>query len=120
MAGRDRVAAVRRAREMQTRIETAAVRIANSQRKLQRARDQRQRALDQADTKVAAREHDVDVEVQLLVEACGSPRYAAEVLGLPERQVKQMTKRAHQSQEHAIRHAPTTATGGAPETPGND
>lgn len=108
MSGRDRVAAIRRAREMQARIETAAMRIANSQRKLDRARDQRQRALEQAEAKVAAREHDIDVEVRLLVEACGSPRYAAEVLGYSERQVRQMVKRANHSQVHAITGVPTT------------
>ena len=119
MAGRERVAAVRRAREMQARIESVAMRIASSQRKLQRARDHRQRALEQAEAKVAAREHDVEVEVGLLVEACGSPRYAAEVLGYPERQVRQMVKRASQSHGPATTGVPTT-TGGTTDTSGND
>ncbi len=119
MAGRDRVAAVRRARERQARIEAAALRIANSQRKLQRARGLRQRALEQAEARVAAREHDVEVEVNLLVEACGSPGYAAEVLELPERQVRQMAKRAKETEGRAPQCAPATAAGGATETSGN-
>ena len=94
MSGRDRVAAVKRAREMQVRIEAATVRVAHSQRRAERARDQRRRSLDVADAKVADRDREVDAAVGLLADACGSTRYAAEVLGLPERQVRRMVKNA--------------------------
>jgi len=96
MSGRDRIAAVKRAREKQARIEAATVRVAQSQQRAARARDQRRRSVEVADAKVADREREVDTEVGLLVDVCGSTRYAADVLGLPERQVRQMVKRTSQ------------------------
>jgi hypothetical protein len=130
MSGRNRIAAVKRAREKQARIEAATVRVAQSQQGAERARDQRRRSVEMADAKVADREREVDTEVGLLVDVCGSTRYAADVLGLPERQVRQMVKRQSQDRHSHDgsegRRAPKQSGGGqvateavvSPSTPG--
>lgn len=88
VSGRERVAAVRRARERQTRIEAATVRVARAQALVQRRRATRDRVLAAAAARVAAAEAAVAGEISTLVSACGSTAYAAEILDLPERDVR--------------------------------
>lgn len=116
MSGRDRIAAVKRAREKQARIEAATVRVAHAQQRAERAKDQRRRSVEMADAKVADREREVGTEVGLLVDVCGSTRYAADVLGLSEQQVRKMVKRTSQDRcagdGSEGRRAPTQSGGG--------
>jgi hypothetical protein len=94
MAGRDRVAAVKRARERQARVEAVAVRVAKAQRRVDQASARRQRALEVADARVAEVRDEYSREVHALVDTCGSIGYAADVLGLSERDVRTMIRRA--------------------------
>ncbi len=97
MAGRDRIASVRRARERQARIEVVTTRVARAQRRVEQAEIRRQRTLDAANEKLADTELDLAREVDSLVTSCGSTEYAAEILGLDERQVRKLTTRAQRT-----------------------
>jgi hypothetical protein len=97
MAGRDRVAAVKRARERQARVEAAAVQVAKAQRRVDQAGARRQRALDAADARLAEVRDEYSREVHALVDTCGSIGYAADVLDLSERDVRIMIRRAKQN-----------------------
>lgn len=97
MTSRDRIAALRRARERQTRIETATTRVSRTRGRVEQARSRRQRALESADAKVAETELELAREVKALVTCCGSTEYAAEILELNERDVRKMTARAQQT-----------------------
>jgi hypothetical protein len=94
MAGRERIAAVKRARERQARVEAAAVRVAKVQRRVDQAAIRRQRAIDAADARLGQLEDEYSREVHALVDTCGSLGYAAEVLGLGERAVRRALRRA--------------------------
>ena len=97
MASRDRIAAVRRARERQARIEAATTRVAQAQRRVEQAESRRQRTLDSATARLADTELDLAREIEALVTSCGSTGYAAEILGLDERQIRKMTTRAQRN-----------------------
>jgi hypothetical protein len=97
MASRERIAALRRARERQTRIETATTRVSRTQVRVEQAKSRRQRALESADSRVAEAELELAREVKALVTSCGSIEYAAEILELNERDVRKMTTRAQGS-----------------------
>ena len=97
MAGRDRIAAVRRARERQARIEVATTRVAQAQRRVEQADSRRQRALDSANARLADTELALAREIEALVTSCGSAGYAAEILGLDERQVRKITRRVQRN-----------------------
>ncbi len=97
MASRDRIAAVRRARERQARIEAATTRVAQAQRRVEQAETRRQRTLDSANARLADTELDLACEIEALVTSCGSTGYAAEILGLDERQIRKMTTRAQRN-----------------------
>ena len=94
MAGRERIAAVKRARERQARVEAAVVRVAKVQRRADQAAIRRQRTIDAADARLGEIEHEYCQEVDALVGTCGSVSYAAEVLGLGERDVRRSMRRA--------------------------
>ena len=93
MAGRDRIAAVKRARERQARVEAAAVRVAKVQRRVDQAVVRRQRTIEAADARLSEIEHEYCQEVDALVDTCGSVNYAAEVLGVGEREVRRAMRR---------------------------
>ncbi len=101
MAGRDRIAAVKRARERQARVEAAAVRVAKSQRRVDQAALRRKRAIDAANARLGEIEDEYCCEVRALVETCGSVAYAAEILELGERDVRRAMRRAkdHKAKE---------------------
>lgn len=94
VAGRDRVAGVRRARERQSRIEAATVGVARAQARLERQQAARERARAEADSRVAGAEDALTREIGVLVDACGSTAYAAEILGMEERDVRKAVTRA--------------------------
>ncbi len=98
MASRERIAALRRARERQTRIETATTRVSRTRGRLAQAKSRRQRALESADAKVAETELELAREVKALVACCGSTEYAAEILELNERDIRKMTARARRTE----------------------
>lgn len=107
MAGRDRIAAVKRARERQARVEAATIRVARMQRRVEQSAARRQRAIDAADARLAEVKDAYSREVEALVDTCGSVGYAADVLGLSERDVRSAIRRAR-------RNAPNVhAQGGA-------
>jgi hypothetical protein len=100
MASRDRIAALKRARERQSRIETATTRVSRSQRRVEQSRAHRQRALEAADLKVSEAELELARQVNALVTCCGSTEYAAEILELKERDIRKMTVRAQRNGSH--------------------
>ena len=97
MAGRDRIAAVRRARERQARIEAATTRVAQAQRRVEQAESRRQKTLDSANARLADTELGLAREIEALVTSCGSTGFAAEILGLDERQIRKITTRARRN-----------------------
>jgi hypothetical protein len=101
MASRDRIAAVKRARERQARIETATTRVSRAQRRVEQSRARRQRALEAADSKVSDAELELAREVNALVTCCGSTEYAAEILELDQRAVRKMTAQAQRNDRRA-------------------
>lgn len=111
MSGRDRVAAVKRARERQARIEEALARVTKAQRRAEQAWAQRQRSLEAAEAKVASAEDRVACDIAALATICGSTAYVAEVLGFSERQVSRLISRGRKQAE---------ATGPEPERRGVD
>lgn len=90
MAGRDRLTAVKRARERQALIEAATLRVTRAQSRAERARTAKQRAIAASDEKVDGADAVVSTELQALVVACGSTSYAAEILELEERLVRRL------------------------------
>jgi hypothetical protein len=124
MAGRDRIAAVKRARERQTRIEAATVRVAKAQGALSRAEARRDRAVEAAQAGVVRAGLEVAREVDALVDRCGSIGYAADILEVSERQVRKMLAdlRRNEAQEREETHpsAPGKASTAAAGKPGKD
>lgn len=104
MAGRDRIAAVKRARERQARVEAVAVRVAKVQRRIDQATARRQRAIDAADARLVELGDEHAREVNALADTCGSINYTAEVLGLGERDVRRAIKRAKENPPKPIDH----------------
>ncbi len=104
MAGRDRIAVVKRARDKQARVEATVVRVAKVQRRVDQAAIRRQRTIDAADARLGEIEHEYCQEVDALVGTCGSVSYAAEVLGLGERGVRRAMRRAN---DHVGKQADT-------------
>jgi hypothetical protein len=90
MAGRDRLNAVKRARERQALIEAATLRVARAQARAEQARSAKERTVATADEKIAGADDALAVEIRALVAACGSTSYAAEILCLEERRVRRL------------------------------
>lgn len=88
MAGRERIAALKRARERQRRIEEQVIRTVRSYAAAERARAARAHAIERADQRVAVATGRVIRETALLVEVCGSAEAAAEILDVDIRQVR--------------------------------
>jgi hypothetical protein len=93
MAGRDRLTAIKRARERQARIEAATLRVTHAQARLERAKTAKDRAVSTADQKIATAQADLATEVAALVAACRSTSYAAEILELDERLVRRLASK---------------------------
>ncbi len=104
MAGRERIAAVKRARERQARVEAAAVRVAKVERRVDQAALHRQRTIEAADARLGEIEDEYYREVDALVGTCGSVSYAAEVLGVGEREVRRAMRRASKQADSSGGH----------------
>jgi hypothetical protein len=107
LAGRDRLTAVKRARERQALIEAATLRVTRAQARAERARVAKERAVAAADERIAGAEAAVAAELQALVAACGSIGYVAEILQLDHRVIRRMaSKRSTQTVDQAGHDAP--------------
>ncbi|MFD7159391.1 hypothetical protein ACFV9C_32665 [Kribbella sp. NPDC059898] len=92
MAASERVAALRRARERQARIETATSRTLKAQASMQRAVEAKAVAIDRHDERVAAAEEAWVAEIAELVRTCRSAEAAAEILGWSARELRRVVK----------------------------
>jgi hypothetical protein len=88
MAGRDRIAALQRARQRQRKIEEQTARAVRAHAATARAQVARQRAIDRADQRVAEATEAATHETARLVTICGSAEAAAEILNLDLREVR--------------------------------
>jgi hypothetical protein len=88
MAGRDRVAALQRARQRQRRVEEQTARTTKAYAAVDRAKTGRERALERLDRKVAEAADAAHREAAQLVEVCGSSAAAAEILGVDIRELR--------------------------------
>lgn len=88
MGGSERVAALKRARQRQARIEAATGRAVRAGIALERAKRSRELAIERHDEKVAASEAASVREAVELSKVCGSTEAAAEILGLPVKEMR--------------------------------
>ena len=88
MAGRDRIAALQRARQRQRKIEEQTSRAVRAYAATARAQAARHRAIERADLRVAEATEAATRETARLVAACGSVEAAAEILNLEPREVR--------------------------------
>jgi hypothetical protein len=88
MAGRDRVAALKRARERQRRIEEQVARAVRAYGAAERARAARERVIERADRRVSDATELAARETARLAATCGSAEAAAEILELDVRDVR--------------------------------
>jgi len=94
MGAGERVAALRRARERQARIEGATTRAIKAQVSLARAIQAKETAIRRCDERVAIAEARSEAETVELAHVCGSADAAAEILGWSLREVRR-TLKAH-------------------------
>jgi hypothetical protein len=92
MAGSDRVAALRRARQRQARIETATARAIRAQVNVSRAVKAREASAERHDERVRRAEESAASETAELARVCGSADAAAEILGWTTREVRRVVK----------------------------
>ena len=88
MAGRDRVAALQRARQRQRKIEEQTARAVRAHAATARAQDARARAIEKADQRVMEATEAAIHETAHLAAICGSAEAAAEILNLELREVR--------------------------------
>lgn len=91
-----RVAALRRARERQARIEAATARATRAQAAMERAIKARLLAAERHDERVRDAEEAVAAEAAGLAGVCGSTEAAAEILGWSVRHVRSVLKAEHE------------------------
>lgn len=92
MGASERVAALRRARERQTRIEAATTRTMKARDSLDRAVVAREVAIERHDVRVAEAEIAWAAETAELAQICRSAEAAAEILGWSVRELRQVVK----------------------------
>lgn len=92
MGGSERVAALKRARQRQARIEAATGRAVRARTALERANRSRELAIERHDEKVANAEATSVREAAELSKVCGSAEAAAEILGLSLRDMRRLLK----------------------------
>ncbi|MFC0622432.1 hypothetical protein [Kribbella deserti] len=92
MGGNERLAALKRARERQTRIEAATARAIRAQTAAERAIKVREMSARKHDERVAAAEQAVAVAASELAQTCGSSEAAAEILGWNVRELRRIAK----------------------------
>ena len=90
-----RVAALRRARQRQVRIEAATAHAMNAQAGLTRAIDARQAAAERHDERVRDAEEKQAAAAAELARICGSAEAASEILGWSVRDVRKVVKAQH-------------------------
>src|SRR4051812_15693048 len=91
-----RVAALRRARQRQARIESATARATRAQAALDRAIKARELAAEHHDERVREAEATSATEVVQLTRVCGSAEAAAEILGRTVRDIRKVLKAEHE------------------------
>ncbi|MEV5961461.1 hypothetical protein AB0L70_06830 [Kribbella sp. NPDC051952] len=92
MGASERVAALRRARERQARIEAATGRTIRAQASLDRAIEAKAVAIERYEQRVANAEAASAAEIAELVRVCRSAEAAAEILGMPVRELRRIVK----------------------------
>ncbi|WP_328992752.1 hypothetical protein OG394_00750 [Kribbella sp. NBC_01245] len=112
MGGNERLAALKRARERQRRIEAATARAIRAQTTVQRAVKTREASARKHDEKVNAAEQAVASAAADLARTCGSSDAAAEILGWSTRELRRITRTA--VTPNAIRGADSRANGSTP------
>lgn len=108
MGGSERVAALRRARERQARIESATTRTIKAQTSLDRAVAARASAIERYDERVADAEAAWTAEIADLARTCRSAEAAAEILGWSVHELRRVLK--------AERERRTSAAGGSDDS----
>lgn len=109
MGASERVAALRRARERQVRIEAATTRTIKAQTALDRAVEAKALAIERYDERVADAEATCAAEIAELARVCRSAEAAAEILGLPVRELRRIVKVERE------RRTPSHAAAGGPD-----
>src|SRR3954452_3096312 len=92
MGASERVAALRRARERQARIEAATTRTIKAQASLDRAVEAKTHAIERYDERVADAEATYAAEIAELARICRSAEAAAEILGWSVRELRRVVK----------------------------
>jgi molybdenum-dependent DNA-binding transcriptional regulator ModE len=92
MGASERVAALRRARQRQARIEAATARTIRAYASLDRAVEAKARAVERHDERVASAEAASTFETAELARVCGSVEAAAEILGWSIRDLRRVLK----------------------------
>jgi hypothetical protein len=92
MSGSDRVAALRRARQRQARIEAATARAIRAHAAVDRAIKAREMAAERHDERVAKAEAGASAHTAELARVCGSAEAAAEILGWSTREIRRVVK----------------------------
>jgi hypothetical protein len=92
MGANERVAALRRARERQARIEAATTRTIKAQTSLNRAVEAKALAMERYDRRVTDAEATCAAEVAELARICRSAEAAAEILGWSIGEVRRVVK----------------------------
>lgn len=92
MSGSERVAALRRARQRQARIEAATARAIRAHASVDRAMTARAVAAERHDDRVAKAEATASADTAQLARVCGSAEAAAEILGWTTRDVRRVVK----------------------------
>ena len=92
MGASERVAALRRARERQARIEAATTRTLKAQTLLERAVEARSVAIERFDERVAEAEAARAAEIADLARTCRSSEAAAEILGWSVQELRRVLK----------------------------
>jgi hypothetical protein len=107
MGASERVAALRRARERQARIEAATARTISAHASLDRAIEAKARAIERYDERVADAEAVWAAETAELARVCRSAEGAAEILGWSVSEVRRVVKadRERRSEESSEAHA---------------
>lgn len=92
MGASERIAALRRARQRQARIEAATARTLKAHATLDRAVQAKAAAIQRYDERVANAEAASFAETAELAQVCGSAEAAAEILGWSVRDVRRVVK----------------------------
>lgn len=94
MAGRDRIAALKRARERQRRVEEQVTRTVRAYTSADRARTNRERVIERADQRLVDASSLAMHETARLVTVCGSIDAVAQILDLDVREVRRAVSAA--------------------------